>query len=78
MANLKSAAKSKGKGKLAQAAKKRKPTPKLGLHHPTLDDAAAPYRQVYNPPPPEERFQFLKTFSTIPGLRAKGQNQPQG
>ena len=78
MANLKTAAKSKGKGKLAQAAKKRKPV-KESLHHPMLDDAAAPFRTVYNPPKPEERFQFLKTFSTIPGLRSKGQNQnPQG
>ena len=74
MANLKTAAKSKGKGKLAQAAKKRKP--RESLQHPTMDDAAAPYRQVYNPPKPEDRFQFLKTFSTIPGLRNKGQNQP--
>lgn len=74
MANLKTTAKSKGKGKLAQAAKKR--GPKMVLSHPSTDDAAAPYRNVYNPPKPEDRFQFLKTFATVPGLRSKGQNQP--
>lgn len=76
---LKDAATSNGKGKLAQAAKKRKPgSEKMVTSHPSEDDAAAPYRQVYNPPKPEDRFQFLKTFSTIPGLRSKGKNQPQG
>jgi len=74
---LKKAASSKGKGKLAQAAKKRKPT-KLVLDHPTEDDVAAPYRQPYNPPKPADRFQFLKTFATIPGLRNKGNQPPQG
>lgn len=78
MAALKTAAASKGKGKLAQAAKKRKPKAKIGLNHPTLDGPGEAHRIVYNPPKPEERFQFLKTFSTIPGLRSKGQNQPQG
>ena len=68
MATLKTAAKSKGKGKLAQAAKKRKPV-KMELQHPTLDGPGEAQRSVYNPPQPEERFQFLKTFSTIPGLR---------
>lgn len=49
--------------------------PKMVLDHPTQDSPDAPYRQVYNPPQPEERFQFLKTFATIPGLRNKGQQQ---
>jgi hypothetical protein len=75
---LKTAAASKGKGKLAQAAKKRKPQPKSSLNHPTLDSPGAAHPNVYNPPKPEERFQFLKTFSTIPGLRSKGSQQPQG
>ena len=75
---LKTTAASKGKGKLAQAAKKRKP--KSSLNHPTLDSPGAAHPNVYNPPKPEERFQFLKTFSTIPGLRSRGANnqQPQG
>lgn len=75
---LKDAAKSKGKGKLAQAAKKRKPaTPKVELNHPSMDGPGEAFRSVYNPPKPEDRFQFLKTFATIPGLRSRG-SQPQG
>ena len=70
---LKKAAASKGKSKLAQRAKKR--GEKMSINHPTEDSVTAPYHQVYNPPQPEDRFQFLKTFSTIPGLRNKGQNQ---
>ena len=71
---LKKAASSKGKSKLAQAAKKRKGE-KMSINHPTEDSVTAPYHQVYNPPQPEDRFQFLKTFSTIPGLRSKGNTQ---
>lgn len=67
---LKDAAKSKGKSKLAQAAKKRKPArPSLEVNHPTMDGPGEPYRQPYNPPQPEDRFQFLRTFATIPGVR---------
>ena len=42
------------------------------LNHPTLDTPEAGYRTVYNPPAPADRFQFLKTFATIPALRSKG------
>lgn len=75
---LKDAAKTKGKSKLAAAAKKRTSTPKVQLNHPTMDGPQEPFRTVYNPPKPEDRFQFLKTFSTIPGLRNKGNQQNQG
>ena len=71
------AAKPKAKSKLASAVKKRKPV-SLKLNHPSKDDPTAPYRQPYRPPKPEDRFQFLKTFSTIPALRTKGNQPPQG
>jgi hypothetical protein len=65
MGSLKKAAKKTMKGK----------APKMVLDHPTEDSPDAPYRQVYNPPQAEDRFQFLKTFATIPGLRNKGSQQ---
>lgn len=76
---LKDAAQKK-KGTLAQRAKSR--TPGLKLQHPTLDgpDEKLRAEQPYIPPRPEKRFEFLKTFATIPALRSKGINQqnPQG
>ena len=76
---LKDAAKKK-KSSLARKAKARPNT--LKLQHPTLDgpDEKLRAEQPYIPPRPEKRFDFLKTFATIPGLRSKGLNQqnPQG
>lgn len=76
---LKDAAKKK-KSTLAQKAKARPSN--LKLQHPTLDgpDEKLRAEQPYIPPRPEKRFEFLKTFATIPALRGKGINQqnPQG
>lgn len=71
MGALKAAAKKK-KGSLAQRAKARPLG--LALRHPTLDgpDERVRAEQPYIPPRPEKRFEFLKTFATIPGLRSKG------
>lgn len=69
MATLREAAKKKvsGKGQKAE------------LNHPTLDNAEAAARPLYVPPQPKDRFKFLKTFATIPGLRSRGAAQtPQG
>jgi hypothetical protein len=71
MGALKTAAKKK-KGELAQKVKARPND--LALRHPVEDSPAAKVRaeQPYIPPLPEKRFDFLKTFATIPGLRSKG------
>ena len=71
---LKTAA-AKKKGSLAGKAKARPNS--LALRHATLDspDARVRAEQPYIPPKPEKRFEFLKTFATIPGLRSKGLNQ---
>ena len=71
MGALKTAA-SKKKGGLAKKVKARPND--VALRHPTLDSPEARLRaeQPYIPPRPEKRFDFLKTFATIPGLRSKG------
>jgi hypothetical protein len=71
MGALKTAA-GKKKGNLAQKVKAR-PTD-MALRHPTLDgpDERVRAEQPYIPPRPDKRFEFLKTFATIPGLRSKG------
>lgn len=61
--------------KKAAKSKMKKRSPKMSIGHPTEDSPDAPYHSVYNPPQPEDRFEFLKTFSTIPGLRNKGKPQ---
>ena len=75
---LKDAAKKK-KSSLARKAKAKNG---MKLQHPTLDgpDEKLRAEQPYIPPRPEKRFEFLKTFATIPALRGKGINQqnPQG
>ena len=75
MGALKSAATAKKKGPLANRAKAR--ASRAALRHPTLDSPQAKVRaeQPYIPPRPEKRFEFLKTFATVPGLRSKGINQ---
>lgn len=74
MGALKTAVKKK-KGALAQRVKARPND--VALRHPTLDSPEAKVRaeQPYIPPRAEKRFDFLKTFATIPGLRSKGLNQ---
>lgn len=74
MGALKAAA-AKKKGTLANRAKTRANS--SALRHPTLDSPQAKVRaeQPYIPPRPEKRFEFLKTFASIPGLRSKGINQ---
>lgn len=71
MSALKTAA-AKKKGGLAQKVKARPND--TALRHPTMDSPDAKLRaeQPYIPPRPEKRFDFLKTFATIPGLRSKG------
>lgn len=71
MGALKTAAVKK-KGALAQKVKARPND--TALRHPTLDgpDEKVRAEQPYIPPRPEKRFEFLKTFATIPGLRSKG------
>lgn len=48
----------------------------LVMSHPTMDGPGS-NRPTYNPPPDQKRFGFLKTFATVPGLRAKGAAQAQ-
>ena len=71
MGALKTAA-AKKKGTLAKKVKARPND--VSLRHPTLDSPDAKLRaeQPYIPPRPDKRFDFLKTFATIPGLRSKG------
>lgn len=71
MGALKKAA-AKKRGVLAQKAKARPND--IALRHATLDSPDAKIRaeQPYILPRPEKRFEFLKTFATIPGLRSKG------
>lgn len=67
-------------GALKKAVKAKAKQPRQGppvLSHPTEDEPSAPYRTVYNPPKPVDRFGFLKTFATIPGLRNKAKNPQQ-
>lgn len=75
MGALKTAAVKKKKGELAQKVKARPND--LALRHPSQDSPGAAVRaqQPYVPPRPEKRFDFLKTFATIPALRSKGINQ---
>jgi len=80
MGALKTAAAKKKKGSLARKVKARPNN--AALRHPTEDspDAKVRAEQPYIPPRPEKRFDFLKTFATIPGLRSKGApggGQPQ-
>lgn len=64
--------------KAVKAKAKTQPGPNTPvLSHPTEDEPSAPYRTVYNPPKPVDRFDFLKTFATIPGLRNKAKNNQQ-
>lgn len=70
MASLKEAAQ-------ARAAAKTAPVDEMKMNHPTMDSPAAGQRVTYNPPPPQKRFDFLKRFASVPGLRAKGAAQAQ-
>lgn len=72
MGALKTAA-AKKKGELAQKVEAR--SKDIAIRHPTIDspEAAVRAKNPYIPPKPEKRFEFLKTFATIPGLRSKGQ-----
>ncbi len=65
MASLKEAAQ-------ARASAKTQAPNELKMNHPTMDSPSAGHRVTYNPPPPQKRFDFLKRFSAVPGLRAKG------
>mgnify|MGYP001595139466 CR=1 FL=1 len=71
MGALKTAA-GKKKGELARKVKARPND--IAVRHPALDSPEARVRaeQPYIPPKQEKRFDFLKTFATIPGLRSKG------
>lgn len=71
MGALKTAA-TKKKGTLARKVKARPSD--VAVRHPSLESPEAKFRaeQPYIPPRPDKRFEFLKTFAAIPGLRSKG------
>lgn len=73
MSNLRNQAqKMQGTNGLRAAVKKANVgTEDSKLSHPTLDSPESSQRQTYVPPMPQDRFQFLRTFATIPGLRSK-------
>lgn len=69
MASLKEAAQAKAAAARQPAAQEEA---SVKMNHPTMDSAGASTRLAYNPAPPQKRFDFLKRFSRVPGLRAKG------